>query len=41
MSVAWFGRLPDPVLAGTRATYPDVLPSVDLVIEAIKMCRGL
>ncbi|MGE5829933.1 MAG: LamG-like jellyroll fold domain-containing protein [Micromonosporaceae bacterium] len=36
ISVGWSGRLPEPVLAGTTATYVDVLPSVDLVVEATR-----
>ena len=36
VGVAWTGKLPQPVLDGTKATYPDVLPSVDLVIEATR-----
>jgi hypothetical protein len=30
------GTLPQPVLDGTRATYPDVGPGVDLVVEATR-----
>ncbi|MEO3809485.1 LamG-like jellyroll fold domain-containing protein [Sphaerisporangium sp. B11E5] len=33
-SVSWTGPLPDPVLSGRVATYPGVLPGVDLVLEA-------
>ncbi|MFC6083600.1 LamG-like jellyroll fold domain-containing protein [Sphaerisporangium aureirubrum] len=33
-SVSWTGPLPDPVLSGRVATYPDVMPGVDLVLEA-------
>ncbi|MBY8870259.1 DNRLRE domain-containing protein [Micromonospora sp. PLK6-60] len=33
-SIAWTGRLPEPVLDGRTATYPDVLPGVDLQIVA-------
>ncbi len=35
-SVGWSGRLPEPVLDGTTATYPDVRPGVDLVVEATR-----
>lgn len=33
-SMRWTGRLPKPVLDGQKATYPDVFPGVDIVIEA-------
>ncbi|MEU2614920.1 LamG-like jellyroll fold domain-containing protein [Micromonospora sp. NPDC007271] len=33
-SVSWNGPLPRPVLSGRTATYPEVLPGVDLVFEA-------
>jgi RHS repeat-associated protein len=36
VTVGWSGVLPEPVLAGTKATYPDVRPGVDLVIEATR-----
>ncbi|MFI5934037.1 DNRLRE domain-containing protein [Actinoplanes sp. NPDC051494] len=33
-SISWQGALPAPVLDGPTATYPQVLPGVDLVIRA-------
>ncbi|MFI5936837.1 LamG-like jellyroll fold domain-containing protein [Actinoplanes sp. NPDC051494] len=33
-SVSWKGPLPRPVLDGPTATYPEVLPGVDLVVKA-------
>jgi hypothetical protein len=33
-SVSWKGRLPEPVLDGRAATYPEVLPGVDIVMKA-------
>jgi hypothetical protein len=35
VSIGWNGRLPEPVLNGTTATYPEVRPGVDLVVEAL------
>lgn len=32
--VSWTGPLPEPVLDGPTATYPEVLPGVDLVVKA-------
>ena len=34
LSIRWAGALPEPVLTGSRATYLEVLPAVDLVVEA-------
>lgn len=34
-AMRWTGRLPEPVLDGNRATYPEVLPGIDLVVEAM------
>jgi RHS repeat-associated protein len=34
--VGWSGALPEPTLAGNRATYVDALPGVDLVVEATR-----
>ena len=36
ISMGWDGALPAPVLAGPRATYRDVRPGVDLVVEATR-----
>lgn len=36
LSVGWSGALPEPTLAGNRATYVDALPGVDLVVEATR-----
>jgi hypothetical protein len=36
VALQWAGRLPKPVLDGTRATYRDVLDGVDLVIESTR-----
>ncbi|HYN95231.1 MAG TPA: DNRLRE domain-containing protein, partial [Pilimelia sp.] len=33
-SLGWRGRLPQPVLDGVKATYAEVRPGVDLVVEA-------
>jgi RHS repeat-associated protein len=35
-SMGWSGPLPEPVVEGTKATYPDVRPDVDLVVEATR-----
>ncbi|GAA2385057.1 hypothetical protein Cme02nite_65490 [Catellatospora methionotrophica] len=34
IGLGWRGSLPEPVLDGPKATYPEVRPGVDLVIEA-------
>ncbi|OLE27492.1 MAG: hypothetical protein AUG44_10030 [Actinobacteria bacterium 13_1_20CM_3_71_11] len=36
LSVDWTGKLPAPVLLATRATYPEVRPGIDLVVEATR-----
>ncbi|HVK20012.1 MAG TPA: DNRLRE domain-containing protein [Actinokineospora sp.] len=36
VAVQWAGRLPAPRLEGNKATYPDVSPGVDLVVEATR-----
>lgn len=36
ISMGWNGALPEPVLTGVRATYPNVRPDVDLVVEATR-----
>ncbi|MCW2639417.1 MAG: repeat-associated core protein, partial [Dactylosporangium sp.] len=36
LSMQWDGALPEPALAGNRATYPEALPGVDLVVEATR-----
>ena len=36
LSLGWSGLLPEPTLAGPRATYAEVFPGVDLVLEATR-----
>ena len=36
VGLGWSGPLPEPVLTGPRATYVDVSPGVDLVLEATR-----
>jgi hypothetical protein len=36
LSLGWAGELPEPEVAGTRATYPEVRPGVDLVVESTR-----
>ncbi|WP_406068327.1 RHS repeat-associated core domain-containing protein [Micromonospora sp. NBC_01638] len=36
LSMGWQGALPAPILSGNRATYPDVAPGIDLVVEATR-----
>ncbi|WP_067503824.1 RHS repeat-associated core domain-containing protein [Actinoplanes sp. TFC3] len=36
ISMGWTGKLPEPVLEGARATYRDVLPGIDLAVEATR-----
>lgn len=36
IGMTWTGTLPTPVLDGAKATYPEVKPGVDLVVEATR-----
>jgi len=36
IALQWKGGLPEPVLAGTAATYPDAVPGADVVVEATR-----
>ncbi|MDG4832664.1 hypothetical protein O7627_25630 [Solwaraspora sp. WMMD1047] len=37
VAMSWTGALPEPRLAGPVATYPEVLPGVDLVVRATRI----
>ena len=39
--LGWPGKLPAPVLDGTRATYTDVSPGLDVVVESRRSGFGL
>ncbi|WIN00049.1 DNRLRE domain-containing protein [Actinoplanes oblitus] len=34
LAMGWTGKLPSPQLSGSRATYPEALPGVDVVVQA-------
>ncbi|WP_433531533.1 RHS repeat-associated core domain-containing protein [Micromonospora sp. CA-263727] len=36
LSLGWSGALPEPEVDGVRATYPEVRPGVDLVVESTR-----
>lgn len=36
ISMGWSGALPEPELHGTRATYREIMPGVDLAVEATR-----
>ncbi len=36
LALGWSGELPEPEVDGTRATYPEVRPGVDLVVESTR-----
>ncbi|NUT36387.1 MAG: DNRLRE domain-containing protein [Hamadaea sp.] len=36
LTLRWRGPLPEPVLVGLTATYPEVYPGVDLVVEVLR-----
>ena len=37
IAIGWQAALPEPVLSGTKATYTEALPGVDLVLEATRV----
>ncbi|BCJ73711.1 hypothetical protein CS0771_32550 [Catellatospora sp. IY07-71] len=37
IAVGWEGVLPEPSLSGTKATYADAMPGVDLVVESTRL----
>jgi hypothetical protein len=36
VAMGWQGALPEPALDGSRATYPEVMPGVDLVVQVTR-----
>ncbi|BCJ76652.1 hypothetical protein CS0771_61960 [Catellatospora sp. IY07-71] len=37
IAVGWEGALPEPSLSGTKATYAEAMPGVDLVVESTRL----